>query len=693
MLKKFTLSLSFLVLLLLGVSSQGQQLTYPAEQTANQFTNTNQFLMGIQLGPTTFANLPTFAIAGSISWCVDCAVNTNPCVGNGTGSYAFYFIITGWSCNGNGGTPPPVQYYNFTLGCLGTGTGQGNTGETPPYISVACNNGQISGSTIAYAYPTGTIVTVTANPTGGSVWVGFQGVSACGTALTCTFTLTNNTLLSMQFNAPPTLPPIAFQQASNSSGTFAQAQQASDLNIAVISWNDNTTTITSMQDTSNGTYTCPTTTGGVSSTCLVHSSGGASPSWARVGSAISTDTGVGQHLTCTMNNKNQDLVKIFVYATSLFTPGISDTAGSVWLKTADETAHGYSFIYYTVMAKNQTGNVITVTQTGNFPSASLFCDEYSNNVATSPLDVISYNSPGTSTTSLSAGSLVTTGSNDMITVDCIDTSNWGTASAGASYSLVPGLLDTAYFYAAGEDQLGLTAGTYPTPMTTTTATTGWACTGVAWKGMSASAGKSQAIYYFPNIAAANGGTNTLSVTWAGGIAPAGLEIKGFEYSGLKTSAVVDGTPIGASNTGTTPASGSVTTSGVNSLLFTATSSAFGVTVVGTNYTQIFNDTTLFRENEEILSAQANTYAHSNTISSSGLWVDAQIAFIGINQTVPTQQYPLTLGCSGSGNGEVTCNQGSLDCLCTAGIASPNNGGSCSAQFPVNTQVKCTAVAH
>jgi hypothetical protein len=582
----------------------------------------------------------------------------------------------------------PAQTANLTLGCLGGGTGQGNTGEVPtPFISVACNNGQVSGSAIAYPYPIGTVVTVTANPTGGSVWLGFQGVSTCNgtTALSCTFTINANTLLSMQFNPAPSLPPIGFQQAANSSGVFAQPQAAADLNVVAISWNDNTSTIASsgVTDAVNGIYTSLVST----------TTSGGSATWARVGSAISTDTGSGQHLTCTMNNKVGDLVIIYQYATGSYTPSISDTAGSSWSKTADETTHAYSFIYYTVMAKNQTGNVITVAQSVNFPSASLFCDEYSGNVTSAPLDVISYNSPGTSTTSLSAGNLVTTGANDLITVYCGNNNVWGTASAGTNYTLVPGLLDTSYFNAAGEDRMNLSANTYATPMTVTTATSTWYCTGVAWKGLSATPGKSQAIYYFPNIAAAGAGVNSLSVAWTGGTAPGGLEIKGFEYSGLKTSSVVDGTPIGASGTSTTPSAGSVTTTGVNSLLFTATTSAFGVTAVGAGYTQIFNDTTLFRENEDILSVQTGSHTHSNTISASALWIDQQVAFIGINQTVPTQQYPFTLGCSGNGNGELTCNQGSLDCLCSAGIASPANGGVCSAQFPVNTQIQCTASAH
>ena len=203
--------------------------------------------------------------------------------------------------------------------------------------------------------------------------------------------------------------------------------------------------------------------------------------WARVGPAISTDTGNGQHLSCTMNNKINDLVKITVYGTTSFTAAISDSAGSSWAATTSINAHNYLTAFYTVMGKTQNGNIITVTQSGNFPSASLFCSEYSGNVPSSPLDIQSTNSGTGTTMTADSSSFITTGSNDLITIDCLGTS--GTVTAGTGYSLVPGLLDTHYFTAAGEDQMNLTAGTYTTGMTNSTSSSGWECLGVAWKGI------------------------------------------------------------------------------------------------------------------------------------------------------------------------------------------------------------------
>jgi hypothetical protein len=83
-------------------SALAQQLTYPAEQTANQFTSTNQFMLGVQFGPVTFSNLPASPANGTIDWCSNCTLNSNPCTASGTGSFAYYQNGV-WSCTGGGG--------------------------------------------------------------------------------------------------------------------------------------------------------------------------------------------------------------------------------------------------------------------------------------------------------------------------------------------------------------------------------------------------------------------------------------------------------------------------------------------------------------------------------------------------------------------------------------------------------------
>ena len=117
--------------------AHAQQLTYPAEQTANQFTNTNQFLLGIQLGPIIFANLPPTAAVGSIIYCLDCTANSTPCSASGTGAFASY-VFGAWSCAGFGGGGGggggniglfPITFVNATVAILPT------TYQNPPLIT------------------------------------------------------------------------------------------------------------------------------------------------------------------------------------------------------------------------------------------------------------------------------------------------------------------------------------------------------------------------------------------------------------------------------------------------------------------------------------------------------------------------------------------------------------------------------
>src|SRR5438105_10968344 len=69
---------------------------FPAKETNNIFTGTNQFNVGARLGPVTFANLPTGTIDGTVIYVSDGSV-TNPCTGGGTGAFA-YRVLGAWNC-------------------------------------------------------------------------------------------------------------------------------------------------------------------------------------------------------------------------------------------------------------------------------------------------------------------------------------------------------------------------------------------------------------------------------------------------------------------------------------------------------------------------------------------------------------------------------------------------------------------
>jgi hypothetical protein len=69
--------------------------------TANYvFSGTNQFALGLQLGPVLFANLGNRS-DGTFVFCPDCQ-QTTPCLGLGTGAFAQRINAT-WICTGGGG--------------------------------------------------------------------------------------------------------------------------------------------------------------------------------------------------------------------------------------------------------------------------------------------------------------------------------------------------------------------------------------------------------------------------------------------------------------------------------------------------------------------------------------------------------------------------------------------------------------
>ena len=93
----------FICLLLCGWAA-AQTHTFPALDTNNEFTGTDQFLLGVQLGPVTFAGLSGIAaVNGTVIYISD-GTSGASCSGGGTGAFAFR-VNGSWTCSlGSGGS-------------------------------------------------------------------------------------------------------------------------------------------------------------------------------------------------------------------------------------------------------------------------------------------------------------------------------------------------------------------------------------------------------------------------------------------------------------------------------------------------------------------------------------------------------------------------------------------------------------
>jgi hypothetical protein len=91
--------------------------------------------------------------------------------------------------------PPPAQTLNVTV--AGTGTGGVTDGAEG---DISCSEG--NAGTCTDTYPLGTLVTLTATPTGGSSFDGWSGeASACGTTNPCDVTLDEQRDVTATFSA------------------------------------------------------------------------------------------------------------------------------------------------------------------------------------------------------------------------------------------------------------------------------------------------------------------------------------------------------------------------------------------------------------------------------------------------------------------------------------------------------------
>src|SRR5580692_210852 len=68
----------------------------------NQWTGTNQYTLGITIGPITFSQLSSIGTQTTIIYISDAQSGSSPCAGGGTGSLAVY-ENGAWTCSFGGG--------------------------------------------------------------------------------------------------------------------------------------------------------------------------------------------------------------------------------------------------------------------------------------------------------------------------------------------------------------------------------------------------------------------------------------------------------------------------------------------------------------------------------------------------------------------------------------------------------------
>jgi hypothetical protein len=143
-------------------------------------------------------------------------------------------------------------------------------------------------------------------------------------------------------------------------------------------------------------------------------------------------------------------------------------------------------------------------------------------------------------------------------------------------------------------------------------------------------GLSQVIYYAKNIKAAT--ANTVTVTFKK--AAPFIDIRATEYSGLDPANPLDVFHT-ASGTGTTPNSGSVTTTAAQEVIFGAGTTTGKFTAAGTNFTSRIITTPDGDIAEDMFVTATGGYSATATLSGSAAWVMQVVALRNAGQLGPT----------------------------------------------------------
>ena len=144
---------------------------------------------------------------------------------------------------------------------------------------------------------------------------------------------------------------------------------------------------------------------------------------------------------------------------------------------------------------------------------------------------------------------------------------------------------------------------------------------------------SQSIYYATNIAAANAGTNTVTITFSA--AAPFPDIRIAEYRGIATSNPVDGA-IAAQGTSTSSSSGALATTNANDLLVAANIVQTGTTGAGAGFTSrgiTVPDGDIL---EDQIVSTAGGYTATAPVAPSGSWIMQLVAFKAAGSVADTQ---------------------------------------------------------
>ena len=151
-----------------------------------------------------------------------------------------------------------LTQFTLTVGKGGTGTGT----VTSAPVGIDC------GATCTASYDSGTVVTLTATPTGGSTVIGWRGCDAVS-GTTCTVTMNASRLVRTGFAAPPFT--LTVSKAGTGSGTVTSAPAGIECGAtcSAIYDSDTTVTLTATPDSGStviGWRGCDTVSG---TTCTV----------------------------------------------------------------------------------------------------------------------------------------------------------------------------------------------------------------------------------------------------------------------------------------------------------------------------------------------------------------------------------------------------------------------------------------
>jgi len=145
-------------------------------------------------------------------------------------------------------------------------------------------------------------------------------------------------------------------------------------------------------------------------------------------------------------------------------------------------------------------------------------------------------------------------------------------------------------------------------------------------------GLTQAIYYARSIKAAAAGANTVTVTF--NAAAPFIDIRATEYSGLDPKYPID-VVHSTVGTGTTPSSGSVTTTAAQEVIFGAGTTTGGFTAAGPNFTSRIITSPDADIAEDMFVTATGSYSATATLSGSAAWIMQVVALRKAGQLGPT----------------------------------------------------------